>query len=102
MAFLPPGIRLVAIPPAVIVYHGLDIEPAYIDVGPMLARNDLANAGYNILSAVQDYVVRDTTTRWPAWGTRFALPQVKLVDGGVHLWYGTETEIALDLGIWSL
>jgi len=91
---LPSGFALRVVGPGCVEYSGPGGK-VVTDVRQILLRGDLMNAGYNILSSVQDQVQTDTTEPWPQWPEGFAMPQVRLTSTHLRLWYGSESAIAL-------
>ncbi len=64
---VPSGFDVRAVTPGCVEYLGQGGR-VVTDVRQMLLRGDLMNAGYNILSSVQDHVQMDTTDPWGVMG----------------------------------
>lgn len=99
---LPGGVRLRLSPPGTVTLLGLDDLPASVDVSDALERGDMVAAVWSVLSSVQDQITRDTKSPWPQLQGELALPHVEIRGSMLKAWYGSNDEIALDLGEFPL
>ena len=76
----------------------LDGVPSFNDASEALRRGDVEIAVWAILSHVQDHVVLCLRRAWPEMRGNIAIPQVTRHGGVLHAWFGTATEVVVDLG----
>jgi len=98
---VPPSVSVRAEGAAVLI-EGRDGLPSAIYMfrdTPRPVADLVGTLAYNVLNSLQDVVARETTEPWPARDRKpsTAVPQVAIRDGAVHMWYGDETSVLVEL-----
>jgi hypothetical protein len=109
-AAAPPGVAVDADPPGYIMIWSGETNWIVVSVCEIAEqegdlRGHLEAACFSVLSSFQDVVVHELRDEWPRMtatatdtSSRLPLPQVRILDQQIELWFGTETHRVVSLG----